>query len=169
MEYATGTSSNDSTPVRRISWKGVNEILYATEDITSEKGAAASAAPYTPAHGIQGTPAQIFDTATSYNSSANYRSDIESQSFSDYTSSSSKASWREMLTAYTILFVVIVFYLLLVVGVMVLTDWLFPGVLQLYHKLKELGAELANTTFELAGLKTQLSLLYQSINRVSPI
>lgn len=95
--------------------------------------------------------------------------DIENQYPVDSTKKTSKTSWRETITAYTILFVAIVFYFFLIMGVMVLTDWLIPTALPSYNKLKELGAELANAKFELAGLQAQMKILYQAINHVGSV
>lgn len=101
--------------------------------------------------------------STSSTSSTSTSSDLEAQ----FNYRFQKTSWRQRTVAYLVLVLAIFVWLMLIVGVLVMTDNLVPGALQSYNKIKDMGIELANSKFEIDGLKAQVASLWGFVNQMS--
>ncbi|KAF2853196.1 hypothetical protein T440DRAFT_548883 [Plenodomus tracheiphilus IPT5] len=167
MATITITSNNTLTPIRRISWKGgdFRKVMAMNEEY-NEKDILGYPTSETTAHDVQTASPSALDTPTRLSSSTlcNDNEDIEGQHDPGFHVRSN--SWRNKLVEYTMVFMIFLVWMLLIMGVLILTDTLFPTALRSYYKFKELSAELSNTNFELDALKTQMSTLYQSIGRI---
>lgn len=161
------TSSALSTPVpsRRISWKSADASTTLNEKQPQpESPTTASDNPFHNMHAIppSPTPTTPSQTPTKPNDAEPTACDIEAQQSSAYTA---KSTWKHRALAYSALVFVLIIWLLLCMGVLVMTDNFIPGVLRSYHMLKDMGAELKNVRFEMDGLRAQMGVLYQRIGK----
>ncbi|KAH9864383.1 hypothetical protein J1614_010317 [Plenodomus biglobosus] len=171
----TTISSNMLTPTRRVSRKygDFGDKSKTTNEEFNEKDIFDYQYPISEstAHDLQtASPSRSIDnTPTRPRPSLipNTYKDIEGQR--DVEFHTGAPSWREKLVEYTLLFLIILVWMLLIMGVLILTDTLFPTALRSYHKLKELRAGLAETNFELEALKAKMFGLYQSVGHVGAL
>ncbi|KAH7350473.1 hypothetical protein BKA66DRAFT_575669 [Pyrenochaeta sp. MPI-SDFR-AT-0127] len=156
--------SNAHSASRRSSWKNEQGDEASTQHATCDKGSPNDNLNGHPDHVFYVIPSQSTDSVSSNlaDSKPSKTADIEAQH--DLTPFK-KVSWKYRIIAYIILVVVIFIWLLLIVGVLVVTDNFFPGVLRSYHMLKDMSTELSNARYEIAGLKAQVATLYQSTGR----
>ncbi|CBX91644.1 predicted protein [Plenodomus lingam JN3] len=165
MATTTTANSNCTTPTRRITWKDRDfQTAEATNEPFNEKDFLQYALSETTAHDLQpASPCPIRLPTRPRPSILHHDDDIEGQHDSGFPT---RSSWRSKLKEYAMLFAIVVVWMLLIMGVLVLTDTLFPTALRSYHRFKEMGVELANTKFELEALKVQMLGVYRSVERV---
>jgi len=75
-------------------------------------------------------------------------------------------SLRTKLVERVVIFLVLIIWMLLLMGVLILTDTLFPTALRSYHRMKELRSQLSRTTFELEEIQAQISILQLMVGRM---
>ncbi|CAO2655602.1 Nn.00g044050.m01.CDS01 [Neocucurbitaria sp. VM-36] len=162
MESTTSSTTNTHTPVRRISRKAHHKSELSEPEMQSEK----TTTNESPFHNTSNASLQRSDQTC--HSTKEFISNVRTTSESDIEaqdkSHPTKSHWRQRLVAYLVLFIAIFVWLMLIVGVLVLTDNFLPGALRSYHMLKDMGVELANVRFEVAGLKAQVGTLWQYVN-----
>lgn len=165
MDSAIVTSTKLETPTRRISWKGDYDYDIIADESRDEKHANVLTSIEIPVQDIA-EPNHHATNDSKRSLSAGCDGDIESQYNDEF---GHRTPWKQKIIIYSVVFLSLVLWLLLIMSVLVLTDTLFPTALRSYHKLKELGIELANTKFELAEVKSQISMLYQSVKHMTSI
>lgn len=163
MESTTSSATNTQTPVRRISRKAHHKSESEITETQCEKGTPYSPITDSPFHNSSNPPPQPSDLPILTTKSIKAESsDIEAQDKYHFK----KSIWRQRIVAYLVLGIAVFVWLMLIVGVLVLTDNFLPGALRSYHILKNMGAELANAKFEVAGLQAQVGTLWQFVNQM---
>lgn len=171
----TITSSNMLTPTRRVSRKygDFGDKARTTNEDFNEKDIFDYQYPISEstAHELQtASPSRSIDSTPTRPRTCliphTYK-DVEGQRDAEFHTGA--PSWREKLVEYTLLFLIILVWMLLIMGVLILTDTLFPAALRSYHKLKELREGLTEMNFELEALKAKMFGLYQSVGQVGAL
>lgn len=147
---STALFNNDNTtPTRRTSWKDDTDSFQLFTDLQNEKLISCPSANNTP----DDSHATLY-ALTPRSEHESQLADIEAQE-----EHPTKPCLRHKAIAYTTLLCVIVTWLLLVAGVLLLTDNLLPTIMQLYHMLQNVKLDLANTEAAIDVLKVQMSQL----------
>ncbi|KAF1845114.1 uncharacterized protein K460DRAFT_354965 [Cucurbitaria berberidis CBS 394.84] len=167
MASAITSAANTATPVRRISRKAHQNSDSNIAETECEKTAPYITTSDSPFLNASNAPPQTSDLPHSQvkqflaGSSIESESDVEAQ----HTARFKRTNWKKRVVAYLVLALAIFVWLMLIVGVLVMTDNFIPGALRSYQVLKDMGAELANAKFEVAGLKAQVATLWQYVNQ----
>lgn len=164
MATVGATSRSDLAPIRRISCKGSDNRKAVSVEF-SEKHDIQYTTSETTAHELHNTIPNSLDLPTRPSISTLCNTDMEGQHDQEFPFGM-RSLRRTKFIKCVVIFVVLIAWILLLMGVLILTDTLFPTAVRSYHKLKGLRAQLSEANFELEGLKVQMSMLKQSIGRM---